>query len=83
MLVESRVHPIACEQFIMRALLNQLPTINDVNLVGRTNRAEPMGDNDDRTPFADLGHISLDDRFGLVVQGARRFVEDENPGVRH
>ena len=34
-------------------------------------------------PLQNLGHVALDDRFRLIVQGARCFVKDKNTRVGH
>lgn len=40
-----------------------------------------MGDGDDGSATGDLAHVALDQRLGLIVEGAGGLVEDEDPGV--
>ena len=81
--VESVIHALSLQQFLVRAVLDQLPSIDDIDPMRRTDRAQPMGNDDDRAAFADLRHVLLNDRFGFIVQRAGGFIENENARVGH
>ncbi len=56
----------------MRPLLDNLSLVDDIDAMGRPYRTQPMRNDEDRTPLADLRHVLLNHRFGLVVQRAGR-----------
>ena len=41
-----------------------------------------MSDDEDRAPLTDLRHVLLNDGLGLIVQRARRFIEDQDARIR-
>ena len=66
----------------MRALLNDLSFVDDIDAMRRPNRTQPMRNDKNRTPLTDLGHVPLDHRFGFVIQRAGRLIENQNAGIR-
>ena len=61
----------AClQQLIVRPLLDEFSSLDDVDPMGRTDRAEPMCDDEHRASFGNLRHVLLNHRFRLVVQRA-------------
>ncbi len=69
------------DQFVVRADFVDSSLLKTNDPVAAPNSLEPMRDNDDCAPFDDLEHIFLDQTFALIIQSARRFVEDEDWGI--
>ena len=46
-------------------------------------RRQPVGDDDDRAAGGDALHVLLDDPLALVIELARRLVEDQDARVLH
>ena len=44
---------------------------------------KPVGDNKHGAALDDFAHVLVDDAFRLVVESARRFVEDQNARIRY
>jgi hypothetical protein len=69
------------KQLIVRPHFDdQSPGQND-DPIGSLNRGQPMGNDDGRSIFHQIGERQLDDSFGLGVQCRRRFIENEQGGV--
>ena len=66
----------------MRPLLDNLSLVDDIDAMRRSHRTQPMRNDEDRTPLADLRHVPLNRRFGFVVQRAGRLIENQNAGIR-
>ena len=69
------------EQFRVRPLFGDLPTVDDDDAVRIAHRAQPVRDDQYRSPLADSLHVVLDDALGLVVERARRLVENQDARV--
>ena len=54
----------------MRPLFDNLSFIDNKDAMRRPNRTQSMRNDKDRTSLTDLRHVSLDYRFGFVVQCA-------------
>ena len=52
----------------MRPLFDNLSFIDNIDAMRRPNRTQPMRNDKDRTSLTNLRHVSLDYRFGFVVQ---------------
>src|SRR6185312_1732173 len=65
------------------ALLHALTFVEHQNPIGVTERREPMGDDEDGAPATDAAQVLLDDALRLIVEGARRLIQDQNAWVRH
>ena len=73
--MESVIHALPLQQILVRALLHQLPSIDDIDPMRGTDGAETMGNDDGPCGLCRLRHVLLNDRFGFIVQGAGGFVE--------
>lgn len=57
----------------MRPLFDNLSFIDNKDAMRRPNRTQSMRNDKDRTSLTDLRHVSLDYRFGFVVQCAQGY----------
>src|SRR5580658_9150829 len=69
------------QKFRMRAVFDDAPAVDCDDAIGHANREQAMRDDDDRPPSHDLAHVLVDDPFALVVEGARRLVEDQDSRI--
>jgi len=81
MRVEPGVIPLAGEQFLMRAVLDNASLLKHHDGVCRAHGRQAMGNEEHGTVLTHLGEIALYDSFGLVIQRAGSFVEDENAWI--
>ncbi len=65
----------------MVAVFDQLTTLEDENPVSVANGGEAMSDDDGRPSNSNLFQGSLDEGFGLVIDGGGGFVQDEDGRV--
>ena len=49
--------------------------------VGAPHGREPVRDDEHRAPLGDLAHVLLDDALALVIERARRLVEDQDARI--
>lgn len=63
------------EQLVVRSTLDDLPFIQNVDLVGVSDRGETMGDGDGRATGRRTVQGFLDEGFRFVVEGGGGFVE--------
>src|SRR5690348_12290153 len=78
---ERRVAPAAGEQLGVRAALDDAPPFEHDDLVGVTDRRQAVRDRDGRAALGQAVERLLHGALGLVVQRARRLVEDEDGWV--
>jgi hypothetical protein len=76
--VQTSVKPFVLEKLPVGALLDDLPSVDDYDPTGVTNRAEPMGDDEARAPLHEPEHCFLDVGFRPGVDTAGGFVEDQD-----
>ena len=62
----------------MISFLDDPAVPNDQDAVCVADRTETVRHDNARAPFEDLGDCTLDELFGLRVDGARRFVQHED-----
>jgi len=72
------VHPFILQQLLMRPLLQQLALAQDKNNVGILYSSKPVCNNNHGAALASAFKRSLHKFFGFGVQGACRFVEQED-----
>ena len=65
----------------MGAALDDVAAFQDEDLVGIAHRRQAM--RDDEARHAAPAQVRLDQRLGGRVEGARRFIEDEQHGIAH
>ena len=68
----------ASEKLVMGAALNDFAVLENQNLMRVADRGKPMGDDEAGPPLKQLLQRALDDDLGVRVNGARRFIEDQN-----
>ena len=69
------------DQRVMGAVLDQAAALERDDAIGRPHRREPVRDDQNRPPLGNLFHILLNDALALIVEGARRLIEDQNARV--
>jgi len=69
------------QQLLMITGFDQLPLIENEDQVTVPDRRQTMGDDHRRSSLFDRLHVLLDDFFRLVIQGRRRFVENQQARV--
>src|SRR2546430_7469114 len=77
-LVELRIVAAASEKLVMRPPLNNFSALEHQNLMRVADRGKPMGDDEAGPALKKLLQRALDDGLGVRVNGARRFIEDQN-----
>src|SRR6266508_4660564 len=69
------------DQRVMGAVLDQASALERHDAIRRAHGREPVRDDENRPSLGDLFHVLLDDALALIVEGARRLVEDQNARV--
>lgn len=69
------------DQFLMRPVLDEAPAVDREDAVGTAYCRKAVSDHDGGAPLANAPHVVLDDPLALVVECARRFVEDQDARV--
>src|SRR3990172_4289718 len=64
-----------------RPLLRHAPAVDDQDAIHALHHGQAVSDDEDGAPPADLRQMAPDDALGLVIEGARRLVEDEHGGI--
>jgi len=75
--MEPLVLPPAAKQLVVSPHFDDRALGQDHDPIGPLNRGQPMGNDDGRSIFHQIGEGQLDDPFGLGVQRRRRFIENE------
>ena len=77
-----RIHAVLARQKLeMASLLDDLSAFHRDDPVARPHGGEPVRDHDDGAALHDLPHIVLDDALALVIERARRLVEDQDARI--
>ena len=76
-LVEPRVQAAVSQQLVVIALFPDLAVVDDENAIGVLDRRQPVGDDQRSAIFQELVERLLNQRFGLGIHRARRFIENE------
>src|SRR5215813_13748303 len=69
------------DQRVMAAVLGHAAAFERDDAVGRPHRRQPVRDDQHRASLGDRLHVALDDPLALVVEGARRLVEDQDARI--
>src|SRR5499426_1864144 len=69
------------DQGVMGAVLDQAAALERDDAIRRPHGRKPVRDDENRPPLRDLFHVLLNDTLALIVEGARRLVEDQNARV--
>src|SRR5271155_5446140 len=79
--VERGVAAAGAEQLVMGPVLDEPAALHGDDAVAAAHRRQAMGDDDDGAVLGDVRHVLLDDPLALVVERARRLVEDQDSRV--
>lgn len=79
--MEGGVASVGMNQFLMRSVLDEASPVDREDAVGAAYRRKAVSDHDSSAPLADAPHVVLDDPLALVVERARRLVEDQDARV--
>src|SRR5262249_43825602 len=69
------------DQRVMGAVLHQAAPLERDDAIPPPHGREPVRDDEKRPPLGDLFHVLLNDALALIVEGARRRIEDQNAWV--
>ena len=69
------------DQHVMGAVFDQTAALERDDPIRRAYRGESVSDDQHRPPFGDFLHVVLNNALALVVEGARRLIEDQNARV--
>src|SRR5262245_18304615 len=69
------------DQRVMGSHLDQAPALERDDAIRRPHCRKPVRDDENRPPLGDLLHVLLNDALALIVEGARRLIEDQNARV--
>src|SRR5215475_1766760 len=79
--VQRRITAACPDQDIMGAVLGQTAMVDGDEAVGPPHGRQPMRNDEDGAAFGEARHVLLDDPLALVVERARRLVEDQDARV--
>lgn len=79
--MERRVPAVLAYQVLMRPIFDDPAVIDRDDPIRMADGRKTMRDNDHRPPFYDFSHILLNDALALIIERARRFVENQNSWV--
>src|SRR5882757_9952124 len=69
------------DQRVVGPVLDQAAALERDDAIRRPHGREPVRNDQNRPPPGDLFHVLLDDALALIVEGARRLVEDQDARV--
>src|SRR5215475_6382747 len=69
------------DQRVVGTVFDQTAAIERDDAISRAHGREPVRDDQHRSPFGDLFHVVLNDALALIVEGARRFIKDQDARV--
>jgi hypothetical protein len=79
--VELRVAAVRVEQIVVAAVLDDAAGLQSDDAVGGPHRRQAVRNDEDGPVRCDLLHVLLNGPLALIVERARRFVEDEDARV--
>src|SRR4051794_36826383 len=79
--VEHRVSSTMAHQLVMRAVLYDPAMLDSDQPIDLPQGRETMSDDKNGAPGAHPAHVLLDDPLALIVERARRFIEDQYPRI--
>src|SRR6516165_10899092 len=79
--VQRRVAAACPDQVIMGAVFSQTAAVYGDEAVAPPHGGQPMCNDEDGAAFGKPRHVLLDDPLALIVERARRFVEDQDARV--
>src|SRR5262249_37939764 len=79
--VERGIAAASLDKIVMTAILDEAARVDGDDPVGAPHGREPVGDDEDSAALCDLLHVLLDHPLALIIERARRLVEDQDPRV--
>src|SRR5579883_189050 len=79
--VEQGVAAAAPDQLVMAAILDDAAALDGDDAIGRAHGGKAMRDDDHGAALSDAAHILLDDALALIIERARRLVENEDARI--
>src|SRR5262249_43788139 len=79
--VQRRVATGFVHQLLVIAVFDDAAAFDGDDAIGVTNSRKPVGDDDHGPPFRYLLHVLVNDPLALVVERARRFVENQDARI--
>src|SRR5579875_936587 len=79
--VQPGVRPAEREETLVRPGLTDPPAFDIEDLRSPPDRREPVRDDERRPPGQHSVERALDERLRVAIEGARRFVEDQDPRI--
>ena len=79
--MQGRIAAAAHDQRVVGAVLDQASGFERDDAICRPYSREPVRDDQNRPSFSDVPHVLLNDALALIVEGARRLVEDQNAWI--
>ena len=79
--VEGGVAAAGADELIVGAVLDEAAALNGHDAITGAHRREAVRDDEDGAAAGDLAQVLLDGALALVVERARRLVENENARV--
>src|SRR5262245_39512956 len=79
--MQRRIAAAGLDQRVMGAVLDQAAALERDDAVRRAHRREPVRDDKNGASLGYLFHVLLNDALALIVERARRLVEDQNARV--
>ena len=76
-----RVNALFLNQFLMGTPFGNAVVRDDQDLIRPVDGGEPVGDGDGGAVFGEFVQALLDPAFAFVVQGAGRFIQDQDGRV--
>src|SRR5262249_12503463 len=81
LVVQLAVAACLGEELLVRAALDDLPVLEDENLVGALDGRQAMGDDERGPSLAQRPEAVLNHRLAFAVEARRRLVQDEDARV--
>src|SRR5262245_48414998 len=69
------------DEYVVGAVLDQAAALERHDAIHRPHGREPVRYDQNRSTFGDVFHVLLNDTLALIVESARRLVEDQNARI--
>src|SRR5260221_8454963 len=79
--VQGCVAPASGDELVVGAVFDKAAAVDGDDAVAAADGREPMRDDEHRSPPRNLLHALLDDALALVIERARRLVENEDARI--
>ena len=79
--IERCIAAAGLDQFVVGAVLDEAAPLDGDDAIRHAHGGQPMRDDEHRSAVGDLRHVLLDDALALVVERARRLVENQDARI--